>query len=155
MANIEGETSHTVTQPSSAQVEARDVAGERSSQESLTSNVESAAAEAFGSFSQQSGLSIKSTKMNQGLLQNSAASGTAQATHGATTPPHEPFASAPAVSLSSKLPNVPPPITPNNTLYVGNIYFEVSEETLERQFTPFGPIRKVKIIYDHRGLSKG
>jgi hypothetical protein len=137
--NTEGETSSTSTD------------GEQSSQESLTSKVESAAAEALGSFSQASGPSIESTKMNQGILQTSAASETAQATN----PTSDPFSSAPAASPSSNRQFVSPPATPNSTLYVGNLYFEVSEDALQRQFTPFGPIKKVKIIYDHRGLSKG
>ena len=158
--HTEGETSPIVTEPIStdgtaAQVEAGDVAGKQSSQESLTSKVESAAAEALGSFSQASGPSIESTNMNQDFLQTSAASGISQLTQGATTPPSEPFSSTAAVSPSSKPPYISPPVTPNNTLYVGNLYFEASEDALQRQFTPFGPIRKVRIVYDHRGLSKG
>jgi nucleolin len=46
-------------------------------------------------------------------------------------------------------------IAPSNTLYVGNLFFEVSEEALERQFAHYGPIKKTRVIYDHRGLSKG
>ncbi|KAF2436480.1 RNA-binding domain-containing protein [Tothia fuscella] len=48
-----------------------------------------------------------------------------------------------------------PKIEPSATLYVGNLFFEVSEEALERQFAHYGTIKKVRIIYDHRGLSKG
>jgi nucleolin len=48
-----------------------------------------------------------------------------------------------------------PKIEPSATLYVGNLFFEVSEEALERQFAHYGAIKKVRIIYDHRGLSKG
>ncbi|KAJ9646593.1 hypothetical protein H2199_002642 [Coniosporium tulheliwenetii] len=40
-------------------------------------------------------------------------------------------------------------------LYVGNLFFEVSEEQLEREFSRFGPVTKTRIIYDNRGLSKG
>jgi nucleolin len=43
----------------------------------------------------------------------------------------------------------------NTTLYVGNLFFEVSEDALERLFVEHGAIKKTKIIYDHRGLSKG
>jgi nucleolin len=158
-ANTEGKTSPIVTESESTngtavQAEAGDVAGEQTSQESLTSKVESATVEALGSFSQASGPSIESTKMNQDLLQTSAASETAQATQGATTPPSEPL-SSPAVPISPRATYVPPPVTPHQTLYVGNLYFEVSEDALQRQFTPFGPIKKTKIVYDHRGLSKG
>jgi nucleolin len=46
-------------------------------------------------------------------------------------------------------------ISPSATLYVGNLFFEVSEEALERQFGHYGTIKKTRIIYDHRGLSKG
>jgi nucleolin len=46
-------------------------------------------------------------------------------------------------------------IAPSSTLYVGNLFFEVSEEALERQFAHYGPIKKTRIIFDHRGLSKG
>ncbi|TID17355.1 gb [Venturia nashicola] len=42
-----------------------------------------------------------------------------------------------------------------NTLYVGNLFFEVTEDSLQRLFSEHGDIQKVKIIYDHRGLSKG
>ena len=149
--HTEGETSPIVTEPIStdgtaAQVGAGDVAGKQSSQE------ESAAAEALGSFSHAS---IESTKMNQDFLQTSAASGVSQATQGATTPPSEPFSSTAAVSPSSRPQYFSAPVTPNNTLYVGNLYFEATEDALQRQFTPFGPIKKVRIVSDHRGLSKG
>jgi len=40
-------------------------------------------------------------------------------------------------------------------LYVGNLFFEVSEEQLEREFSRFGAVVKTRIIYDNRGLSKG
>jgi nucleolin len=46
-------------------------------------------------------------------------------------------------------------IAPSTTLYVGNLFFEVSEEALERHFASYGTIKKTRIIYDHRGLSKG
>lgn len=42
-----------------------------------------------------------------------------------------------------------------STLYVGNIFFEVNEQSLEDYFGRYGQINKVKIIYDARGLSKG
>jgi hypothetical protein len=161
-AQTEGETSSTVAEPAStdgtaAEVEAGDVAGKQSSQESLTSEAESAAAEALGSFSQASGSSTESPEMNQELLQPSATSGTAQATQEATTwrEPSGPFSTRAAASPSPQASYLSPPVTPNNTIYVGNLYFEVSEDGLQRHFTPFGPIRKTRIVYDHRGLSKG
>ena len=44
---------------------------------------------------------------------------------------------------------------PNATLYVGNLFFEVSEDALQRLFAEHGAVKKTKIIFDHRGLSKG
>jgi len=44
---------------------------------------------------------------------------------------------------------------PSNNLYVGNLYFEVSEDTLKQEFEKYGALERVKIIYDGRGLSKG
>ena len=45
--------------------------------------------------------------------------------------------------------------TPSSTLYVGNLYFDVTEEDLRREMERFGTVMSVKIIYDGRGLSKG
>ncbi|KAE9981216.1 hypothetical protein EG327_006284 [Venturia inaequalis] len=42
-----------------------------------------------------------------------------------------------------------------NVLYVGNLFFEVTEDALQRLFSEHGEVQKVKLIYDHRGLSKG
>jgi nucleolin len=44
---------------------------------------------------------------------------------------------------------------PNNTVYVGNLYYEVSADQLKRVFGRFGEIDSVRIIYDNRGLSRG
>lgn len=99
--------------------------------------------------------------MRQDILQDPATSESA--------PINETLASAAAaagaadaVAASSKA-GIPPPrqrdnfngIAPNTTLYVGNLYFEVSEDALQRQFAQFGNIVKTKLVYDHRGLSKG
>ncbi|KAK5105756.1 hypothetical protein LTR62_002176 [Meristemomyces frigidus] len=43
----------------------------------------------------------------------------------------------------------------NNTLYVGNLFFEVTGPQLENEFGRFGPISSVRIVTDPRGLSKG
>jgi len=48
-----------------------------------------------------------------------------------------------------------PEAAPNTSLYIGNLYFEVSENTLRKEFERFGSIKSVKILYDARGLSKG
>lgn len=54
---------------------------------------------------------------------------------------------------ASRGPRAPP--TPNNVLYIGNLYYEVTTEQLQRVFSRFGDIESVKIIYDNRGLSRG
>ena len=40
-------------------------------------------------------------------------------------------------------------------LYLGNLYFEVSEKAIQDEFSKYGPIVNSKVIYDGRGLSKG
>ena len=42
-----------------------------------------------------------------------------------------------------------------HTLYVGNLFFDVTEDTLKKEFQRFGVVSMVRIIYDGRGLSKG
>ncbi|KAL9029010.1 MAG: hypothetical protein Q9196_002702 [Gyalolechia fulgens] len=44
---------------------------------------------------------------------------------------------------------------PNETVYVGNLFFDVREEDLKREFQKIGPVETVKLIVDNRGLSKG
>jgi RNA recognition motif-containing protein len=44
---------------------------------------------------------------------------------------------------------------PNNMLYIGNLYYEVTADQLKRVFSRFGDVESVKIIYDNRGLSRG
>ena len=41
------------------------------------------------------------------------------------------------------------------TIYIGNLFFDVTESDLVKEFTQFGTITKCKIIRDSRGLSKG
>ena len=41
------------------------------------------------------------------------------------------------------------------TIYVGNLFFDVTQERLREEMERFGPVRNVKIIKDGRGLSKG
>ncbi|KAL9081259.1 MAG: hypothetical protein Q9159_007379 [Coniocarpon cinnabarinum] len=43
----------------------------------------------------------------------------------------------------------------SKNLYVGNLYFEVTQNTLRQEFTKFGEVTNAKIVYDGRGLSKG
>ncbi|MCJ1249163.1 hypothetical protein MMC30_006386 [Trapelia coarctata] len=42
-----------------------------------------------------------------------------------------------------------------HTLYIGNLFFDVTEDALKREMERFGTVDTVKIIYDGRGLSKG
>ena len=43
-----------------------------------------------------------------------------------------------------------------NKLYVGNLRFTVTDESLKDVFTPFGTVQSAKIITDrYSGLSKG
>ena len=44
---------------------------------------------------------------------------------------------------------------PVPTVYVGNLFFDVTAETLEQKFAEVGPIRETKVMRDGRGLSKG
>jgi RNA recognition motif-containing protein len=41
------------------------------------------------------------------------------------------------------------------TLYIGNLFFDVTENDLVKEFARFGTVTKVKIVRDSRGLSKG
>jgi len=47
------------------------------------------------------------------------------------------------------------PLQPTDTLYVGNMQFDVSEEDLYNYFSSVGEVKGVKVIMDPRGLSKG
>ncbi|KAJ4372119.1 hypothetical protein N0V83_003892 [Neocucurbitaria cava] len=47
------------------------------------------------------------------------------------------------------------PPQPNTTLYIGNLYYEVTADQLKRVFSRFGEVDSVKVIYDNRGLSRG
>ena len=44
---------------------------------------------------------------------------------------------------------------PNNSIYVGNLYYEVTADQLKRIMTRFGEVESVRIIYDNRGISRG
>lgn len=49
----------------------------------------------------------------------------------------------------------PRPPVPNPSVYVGNLFFDVTENDLQKEFSRFGEIKNVRIIRDPRGLSKG
>ncbi|KAL8644652.1 MAG: hypothetical protein Q9210_007145 [Variospora velana] len=56
---------------------------------------------------------------------------------------------------SRSLPFSKPDLPPSTTVYVGNLFFDVREEDLRREFEKLGAIESVKLIMDNRGLSKG
>ena len=58
-------------------------------------------------------------------------------------------------TASSREPAPASAETAPKTLYVGNLFFDVKEEDLKREFAKAGNVVNVKIIYDQRGLSKG
>lgn len=47
------------------------------------------------------------------------------------------------------------PATPKSTVYVGNLFFDVTEHDLAKEFGKFGNIESARLIRDARGLSKG
>ncbi|KAL1965827.1 hypothetical protein VTN77DRAFT_5148 [Rasamsonia byssochlamydoides] len=47
------------------------------------------------------------------------------------------------------------PPTPKETIYVGNLFFDVTAEDLKRQMSKYGTVEHAKIVHDSRGLSKG
>lgn len=49
----------------------------------------------------------------------------------------------------------PADLSPNPSIYVGNLVFHVTEDDLKKEFSSFGPIKNAIIAVDARGLSKG
>ena len=47
------------------------------------------------------------------------------------------------------------PPTPRPTVYVGNLFFDVTENDLKKNFEKFGTVTQARLIRDARGLSKG
>lgn len=43
----------------------------------------------------------------------------------------------------------------STNLYIGNLYFEVTGPSLQKEFERFGNVQSAKVITDARGLSKG
>ncbi|KGY15820.1 hypothetical protein PABG_11055 [Paracoccidioides brasiliensis Pb03] len=48
-----------------------------------------------------------------------------------------------------------PEVKPNETIYIGNLFFEVTADDLKRDLSKFGNILAVRIVYDSRGMSRG
>lgn len=83
----------------------------------------------------------------------------AQSTAQASTEsqPTQPRAEAGADQDSSFKPSSTgrPAPQPCETVYVGNLFFDVSAEQLGQHMAQFGPVEAVRIIHDARGLSRG
>lgn len=47
------------------------------------------------------------------------------------------------------------PAEPKPSIYVGNLFFDVTENDLQKEFSRFGEIKSIRLIKDVRGLSKG
>ena len=45
--------------------------------------------------------------------------------------------------------------TESNSVYVGNLFFDIKEHDLRREFSKAGNVVQAKVVHDHRGLSKG
>lgn len=81
---------------------------------------------------------------DEAAVEESSASASQPATH-------NPFGSP----TSSAANNSWSQTTPRNVLYVGNIFFESTEDDLQQFFKEFGNIESVRIVRDQRGMSKG
>lgn len=60
-----------------------------------------------------------------------------------------------APSFASKLRPARPEPEEGPNLFIGNLYFEVTDDALREEMEHFGTVKAVKIIRDPRGLSKG
>jgi len=47
------------------------------------------------------------------------------------------------------------PTEPKKTVYVGNLFFDVTGDDLKQEFSRFGQVQSSRLIVDSRGLSKG
>jgi RNA recognition motif-containing protein len=45
--------------------------------------------------------------------------------------------------------------TPKTTVYVGNLFFDVTAEDLREHFEQFGAVENSVLVHDSRGMSKG
>lgn len=74
--------------------------------------------------------------------------------HGATQYEPEERAAA-AEAEAPKRDMLRESLPPSTTLYVGNLFFDVAEGDVQREFEKAGEVVSVRIIKDGRGLSKG
>lgn len=76
--------------------------------------------------------------------------------HGATQyEPEETSAAAAAEAEAPKRDMLRESLPPSTTLYVGNLFFDVAESDVQREFEKAGEVASIRIIKDGRGLSKG
>ena len=45
--------------------------------------------------------------------------------------------------------------SPKSTVYVGNLFFDITDNDLQQEFSRFGKVQTVRLMRDTRGLSKG
>ena len=64
---------------------------------------------------------------------------------------------ASAIASATGLSSAPrqPRGRPGASLYCGNLFFEVRDDDLRKEFSKFGKVTNARVIYDGRGLSKG
>lgn len=48
-----------------------------------------------------------------------------------------------------------PPRAPSDTVYMGNLFFDLTAEDLRKHMEQYGAVLKAVIVYDNRGVSKG
>jgi RNA recognition motif-containing protein len=58
-------------------------------------------------------------------------------------------------SAPSPTINTLPVYEPKSTIYIGNLFFDVTENDLVKELSRFGTVTKCRLIRDSRGLSKG
>jgi len=62
---------------------------------------------------------------------------------------------APQTNKAFYVPGSPSANVPNKTVYVGNLFFEVTGDQLKRVFSRFGTVEEVRLVSDGKGLSRG
>ncbi|KAE8351413.1 hypothetical protein BDV28DRAFT_137164 [Aspergillus coremiiformis] len=67
--------------------------------------------------------------------------------------PEEPVDNAPKRQERLRLLNKEP--EPKETIYIGNLFYDVTAEDLRYQMEKYGVVENVSITYDNRGMSKG
>ena len=113
------------------------------------------AGESIAEHAQQAQQSTLETAQQLGQAAGAAvgsAAGATQSSDSYNQTPYNPAASGLRREPAAGSTSAP---VPSKILYVGNIYFEVREDTLRREFSRFGNIVNCRVVYDNRGLSKG